>query len=148
MAASGKKDKMSAAELNQRKAAGQASTVHGAYAFASRGQEALPETRRSRVAELVETVQTRAGVLSLLQDRCVRALIMVELVESFVIEEKGKGKLLQDIPIFNKLPAFQNSAQRCVQALLHELHDDTGVLDVTAVLRDIDDNGYEDQTNR
>jgi hypothetical protein len=106
---------MSDAELEQRKIAG---TVHGAYAFRDHGAEALPEKKRSRIGELSESVQTRAGLLSLLQDRAVRAIIMVEIVESYIVEEKRKGKPLESISILRNLPGFQNSAQRCIEALL------------------------------
>jgi hypothetical protein len=145
MSASGKKEVMSEAELKQRVIAAQANTVHGAYAFEARDEAALDVTGRSRLVELSEIVQSRSGVLGLLQERAVHAVMLCEIIESYVIEQKRAGKELEKIPALRALPAFQNSAQRCVNLLLRELRDDSNILDAGKVLEAIK-NGGEDET--
>lgn len=139
MAFSGKGTKE---ELEQRR---RAALKHGAYAFRDHGDQALDVTGRSRMAELSEIVQTKPGVLSLLQERAVRAVMLCEILEAFVIEQQQSGKSLETILVLGKLPAFQNSAQRYIQSLLHELHDDSNVLDAGKVLEAIK-NGANDET--
>ena len=111
----------SEAEIEQRQAARR---THGVRAFEARGENALEKAKRSRLAELYEIVQTRPGVLGLLQDRCVNSIMMCEIIESYIVERKRAGMNIESIPILNRLPAYQNSAQRCIRALLHEMPGD------------------------
>jgi hypothetical protein len=124
-------NRMSEAAREQRR---RAATKHGAVALKRHGAVTLDATGRSRMAELSEIVQTRPGVLSLLHERCVKAILMAELIEAYIVEQKKIGKELESIPVLRYLPAYQNSAQRCVNLLLHELRDDADVLDAGKVL--------------
>lgn len=113
------------------------SVKHGAYAFRDNGEGALEIPQQSRFAELSGIVQTRPGVLGLLQERCVQAVMICELLESYIVIEKQSGKALVDIPVLKQLPAFQNSAQRCINTLLQQMHEDPNVLDAGKVLEAI-----------
>jgi hypothetical protein len=109
---------LSEAEIKQRSEAGQASKVHGAYAYQARGDQALEPNKRGRLAELAELASDRAGLISLLQERVTRSIMMCEIIESYIVQEKQLGKSLADIPILGKLPAYQNSAQRAIASLV------------------------------
>jgi len=122
------KDKGGAPEGNKN------SVTHGVYSFRDHGEQALDVTGRGRFAELSELVQTKPGVLGMLQERCVQAVLMCEILESYVVTQKDSGKALVDIPILKQLPAFQNSAQRCINTLLQHMKEDPNALDAAKVL--------------
>jgi len=105
-------------ELQQRQ---QAARTHGAHALAARGEEALDETGRSALAELREKVQTREGVLELMQERTAIACLIADVVTSYVSKEQQAGVPLTEIPIAKTLPAFYNTAGRLLKDLLAEL---------------------------
>jgi hypothetical protein len=102
------------AELEQRR---NAARKHGVYAVREKGEAALDEQGRSYLAELREHVQDREGVLGLLQERAATAVLLADLLTSYVIEEHKAGVPLEEIKSFNVLPAFQNSAQRALKSL-------------------------------
>ncbi len=115
MPASGPKETMSEEELTQRQ---EAAKKHGAYAYQARGTPALEPNKRGRLAELAELASERAGLISLLQERVTRSIMMCEIIESYIVQEKQSGRSLADIPILGKLPAYQNSAQRAIASLI------------------------------
>ena len=115
------------AEIEQRQIA---SKTHGAYAFERRGEVALNKPGRSRLQELKDQVQNREGVLALMQERAANAVMMVELITSYVAKEHKEGKQLSRIGALGRLPAFMNTAQRALKDLLAVLPDDERVLDI------------------
>ena len=132
--------KGSQAEIQQRQ---KSNLKHGVFAYEHREEQALDVTGRCRLAELSEIVQTRPGVIGLLQEQCVRAIMMTELIEAYIVEQKQEGKSIESIPILSRLPAYQNSAQRCIQTLLHVMKDDPNTLDAAKVLEAVKNHGKE-----
>jgi hypothetical protein len=124
------------AEQEQRE---EAAKKHGVYAFRDRGSKALKKPQRSRLAELDELVQSRPGVIQLLQERASHAVLMAEMALFYVSEEAQAGVPIVEIPIAKNLPAFFNSAGRALKDLLSELPEDKQDLDITDLLRG--DNG-------
>jgi hypothetical protein len=135
MPASGKKEQMSEAELEQRSLAGQAHSTHGAYAFRDRGEDALVPNNRTRLAELREVVQNRQGVLELMQEKCADSILLFEIIQSHVAEEVKKGKSLDNIPSLKALPAFMNSMQRALRDLISLMPSNDGAIDADKVLQ-------------
>ena len=129
------------AELEQRQ---EAAKTHGAYAFERRGEAALNQTGRSRLQELKDQVQDRQGVLALMQERTAGALLMVELLTSFVAQEHKRGVPLSDIAALGRLPAFMNTAQRALKDLITHMPENENILDAVKVLEDLKGNGQED----
>jgi hypothetical protein len=127
MPASGSKEAMSEAEIDQRQ---QAARSHGAYAFRDRGDQALEQPQRSRLEELKAQVQEREGVLELMQDRAANAVMIVEVITSHIAKEVKLGIPLSNIPILRALPAFMNTAQRALRDLLSVIPDDQDVLEI------------------
>jgi hypothetical protein len=139
MPASGKKDVMSEAELEQRH---QASRKHGAYSFKDNGVRVLDHQGRSRLQEIKEQLETRQGVVDMMQERTANAVMLVELVTSYVAKEHKAGIPLDEIPVFRSLPAFMNSAHRQIKDLLDAMPNDGEVLDLAEhVKRAMGDNG-------
>ena len=114
-------------EITQRQ---EAARTHGAYAFRDRGEQALEQPQRSRLEELKEQVQERAGVLTLMQERAANAVMMAELVTSYIAREVKSGIPLSQINAVRVLPAFMNTANRALAQLYAMLPDDKDVLDV------------------
>ena len=115
----------------------QAPRKHGAIAFKDSGEDALEPPQRSRLQELKEQVQDREGVLELMQDRAANAVLMCEIVTSYIAKEYKSGIPLTQIPIINRLAAFQNSAQRALKDLIAVMPDRGNVLDAREVLQTI-----------
>ena len=109
-------------EINQRQIAAR---KHGAYAFMARGSNALDVSGRSRLAELAELVESRQGVIGLLQERVVNAVLMCELIEGYLVTEDDNEKTIIDNAALKVLPAYMNSANRAIQALMKELPGDS-----------------------
>jgi len=112
----------SEAEIEQRQ---QAPIKHGAYAFRDRGEQALDQPGRSRLVELEEAVQTREGALDLLRERAANAVMLTELLTSYVSQQVKGGLPLADIPVLRALPAFYNTALRSLHDLLIYSPDDS-----------------------
>ena len=91
------------AEIEQRR---DAARTHGAYAFRDRGEQALEQPQRSRLEELKEQVRERTGVLQLMQERAANAVMMTELVTSYIAREVKMGVPLSQIGAVRSLPAF------------------------------------------
>ena len=141
MPASGPKETMSKEELTQRE---QASRKHGAYAMAAHGEKAMDTNQRSRLEELKETVQDRPGVIALMQERAANAVMLVEVLTSYVAKEHKQGTPLDKIPSLRALPAFMNTAQRALRDLLSVIPEDEGALDAARVLEAVK-NGQIDE---
>ena len=103
----------------------EASMTHGAYAFQARGVAALDQPGRSRLIELEEAVQTREGALDLLRERAANAVMLTELLTSYVSQQVKGGLPLADIPVLRALPAFYNTALRSLHDLLIYSPDDS-----------------------
>ncbi len=112
----------SEAEIKQRQ---QAPVKHGAYAFRDRGEQALEPSGRTRLAELREKVQDRQGVLNLLEEKAADAVLLFEIVQSYVAGEVKQGVPLGNIPAIKVLPAFFNSMERALLALNSLMPDDS-----------------------
>lgn len=91
---------------------------HGAYSFRDHGEAALDKPKRTRFVELQEQVKSRSGVLELMQEQAANTVLMCEIITSFIAKEHRAGIPLTEIPILNKLAAFQNSSQRSLRDLL------------------------------
>lgn len=104
-------------ELEQRK---QAARTHGVYAVQAHGEKALEGADRSYLVELREKVQNREGVMDLAREQAAKAVLLAELLTSYVIEEHKAGVPLEEINALRALPAFYNSAQRALKNLLDE----------------------------
>lgn len=91
---------------------------HGAYAFLRHGEKALVPRERSRRAELREIVQDRQGVLALMQEKAADSVLLFEIVQSYVAHEQHEGRPLGSIAVLRSLPAFMNSMQRALKALI------------------------------
>ena len=128
-------------EIDQRQ---QAAKSHGAYAFERRGEIALNQTGRSRLQELKDQVQDRQGVLALMQERAANAVMMVELITSYIAKEHKTGKPLSHIKPLGSLPAFMNTAQRALKDLITYMPENENALDAVRVLEDLKGNGQED----
>ena len=98
----------------------QAAKTHGAHAFEARGVDALTDEQRPLYTDIHEQVQTRDGVLELMKEQTVKAVMIVELITAHAVESHRAGVPLGDIPALAKLPAFFNSAQRALKILLDE----------------------------
>jgi hypothetical protein len=90
---------------------------HGAYSFRAHGESALSESGRSRLAELREQVQDRTGLLALMEEKAADAVLLFEIVQSYVAGQVKQGVPLGEIPALNRLPAFANSMQRALANL-------------------------------
>ena len=132
--------KRTEAEIEQRQ---QAARKHGAYAFRERGESALNPPQRSRLQELKDQVREREGVLDLLQERAASAVMMVELITSYVAEEHEAGKPLSRIKTLRCLPAFMNTAQRALKDLIGLMPEGDDTLDAVKVLEDLKGNGKD-----
>ena len=106
---------------------------HGVRAFQARGEQALTSTGRSRHSELRELVQSREGIVELLQQRAADAVMVVEMAISYVAKQTQDGHPLADIPVMRALPAYQNSAVRALHTLADMMPKD----------KDIDINTFE-----
>jgi hypothetical protein len=144
MPASGKKDVMSDAEHEQRE---QAARKHGAFAFRDRGEDALQPTQRSRLVEINEQLQERPGLVALAQDRALKAIMICEILESYVTEEAQSGKPVHEIPALKVLPAFWNSAQRALAAVIALTPDRKNVVDAAHVLEVIEHERRDKKTD-
>jgi hypothetical protein len=113
--------------IRQRQDAGR---IHGAYGFRDRGEVALEQPQRTRLAELRELVHDRSSLLDLMQEKCADSILLFEIVQSYVSQQVKSGVLLEDIAVLNKLPAFSNSMQRFIQMVLLYMPDDKDVLDI------------------
>jgi hypothetical protein len=128
--------KLSEEELKQRK---EAARKHGAYAVMAHGESALDEQGRSYLSEIREKVQTREGVLELMQSRAATAVLVADMVTSFVTEEAKAGIPLEEINALRSLPAFYNSAQRSLKDLLENLpHDPPQSAEIEKIKKVID----------
>jgi hypothetical protein len=114
-------------ELQQRQLAARR---HGAYAFIARGAQALDTTDRSRLAELAEYVQTKPGVLGLLQERVVNAIMLCELLENHIVAEMEQGKAITDIAATKCLHHYLNSSQRLINTLIREMKNSEEKIDI------------------
>ena len=115
----------------------EASKVHGAYAFQKRGEAALETTGRTRLAELREIVKDRDGVLSLLQEKCADTVLIFELVQSYVAGQVKAGRPLDSIPAVRSLPAFANSMNRALNALIALMPDNSDAIDAASILEEV-----------
>lgn len=116
--------------IEQRRQAGRNSKRHGADAFRMRGESALEPSGRTRLAELREQVQHRAGALALFQEKAADSVLLFELVQSYVADEVRAGKPLGEIPALTRLPAFMNSMQRALNILIGLMPDEPEYLDL------------------
>ena len=89
----------------------QTAVTHGAYS------KQLQPVARSRLVELEEQAGSREGLVELLTARTAKAILLCEVIESYVVEQKQRGVSLEDMPILKALPAFMNTAQRAISTL-------------------------------
>lgn len=126
-------DEKSERELEQRR---QAARKHGIYAIQQRGEDAMIPPQRGRFAELREQLSDRDGVITAMIDQAAKMLVMVEAAQSYVANQAKAGKPLEDITLLTRLPAFWNSTNRALLAVLGNLPgDDTRRLDITDLLK-------------
>ena len=123
--------KGSEAEIKQRH---QSARKHGAVAFEARGEASLDKPQRSRLQELKDNVQSREGTIDLMRNNAANAMMITELVLSYVSQQNRRGVGLEDIPSLRSLPAYMNTAQRALRDLVNLMPDDKEVLDARDVL--------------
>src|SRR4030042_3187348 len=97
---------------------------HGAYSFRDQGEKALEPAGRSRLVELREIVQDKQGLLELMQEKAADAVMLFEIVQSYVASQYKAGRPLESIPVMDKLPAFANTMQRAMANLWAIMPDD------------------------
>lgn len=132
------KRQLSEAELQQRVNAGLNSNKrHGAYALRDRGPLALSEMEHTHYLELQEKVSDRSGTIELIKECAIRYVMMVELAMNYVADKTAKNIDLEDVKVFNKLPAFQNSALRALKVLAELQPDDKYVIDEVKILEEL-----------
>jgi hypothetical protein len=115
------------AEIEQRQ---EAAKTHGVFAFRDRGPDALQPTQRGKYAELQEQLSTRPGVIDALREQAVQTMLLAFIAQSYVVEQRNRGKSMDDIALLRSLPAFWNSANRCLKAYLDVLPSEENVLDL------------------
>jgi hypothetical protein len=105
---------------------------HGAFSFRARGEKALEPAERSRLQELKETVHTRDGALSLMQERAANAIMLVEILTAYAAKEHAAGTPIENIKVLGYLPAYMNTCQRMLKDLLQHMpkDDSLGVIDL------------------
>ncbi len=126
--------KGSVTEIEQRR---NAAKKHGMYGFQSRGEAALKKPARSRLIELRGQVQDRSGVLDLISENAVKAVMLVELLTSYIYDQKTSGVQLDEIPALRILPGFMNSAQRALKDLISLMPSDGDAIDADKILAEI-----------
>ena len=130
-------------EIEQRQ---QAARTHGAYAFRDRGEAALEQSGRTRLSELREIVKERAGLMQIMAEKTADSILLFEIVQSYVAKEVKDGKPLDKIPVLKSLPAFMNSMQRAISALINLMPREGDLLDANAVLQAVKDSKNDDET--
>lgn len=115
----------------------EASKVHGAYSYEKRGEAALDKPKRGRLGELKEQVQDRPGILDLIQENAIKAVMMVEIVTSYIANQKMAGVPLEEIGVLRTLPAFMNSAQRALRDLIQLMPDNKDAIDAASILEEV-----------
>jgi hypothetical protein len=125
--------------LNKRGEGGQPANKnalkHGADAYKAHGEKALDQSGRTRLVELREQVGSREGVLSVMQQKAADAVLLFELVQSYVAGEVKAGIPLGEIPALARLPAFMNSMQRALTTLISLMPKDDDTIDMDELLR-------------
>lgn len=111
--------------------------THGAYAFRARGLETLDETGRSYHAELTEMVQTRPGVVELMQRNLVDACQIVALLNADVVAKAAGGKPIDEIGALHMLAVYMNSAQRQLTELYKVLPQEERGITAAVILKSI-----------
>jgi hypothetical protein len=123
-------------EIRQRQ---QAARKHGVYAFRDNGEDALEPTGRTRLAELREQVQSREGVVDLMQQKAADSVLLFELLQSHVAKEAKAGVPLDEIKALKSLPAFLNSMQRALTSLIALMPDTRNTVDTITVLESLNE---------
>jgi hypothetical protein len=80
----------------------------------------MTPTQRSRRAELVDLLDTRAGVVSAMKDQAIDMLLMCNVAQSYCVTEHQ----------VTALPRFWNAAGRALKQYLDAMPDDSEVLDL------------------
>jgi hypothetical protein len=139
MADNEKQDENMQEALNKRGEGGQPANKnalkHGADAYKAHGEKALDHSGRTRLAELREQVESREGVISLMQQKAADSILLFELVQSYVAGEVKAGIPLGEIPALGRLPAFMNSMQRALTTLISLMPREDETIDVNELLR-------------
>ncbi len=98
--------------------------THGGFAILNNGEKALTLEQAAQMTEVVEALQDRPGVVAAVRHQTALALVLVNVISSYVEAEAAAGVPLTEIPILNRLPAFQNSAARLLAKLADLTPDD------------------------
>lgn len=98
--------------------------VHGVYSFRDHGPSALEPEKRSKYAELQEQLSTKPGVIEALREQATQTMMLALIAQSYVIEQKQAGQVLDEIDLLRALPAFWNSANRALKTYLDVIPDD------------------------
>lgn len=119
MPASGVKDEMTEAEIEQRH---KSNLKHGVSAFQARGEAALKPEQRSTYAILREQISSGEGTVEALKEQAAQTMMLAQIAQSYVVSEYQKKKNLDDIPLLSRLPLFWNSANRAMKTYYDVLH--------------------------
>ena len=115
------------AEIEQRQ---EAAKTHGVFAFRDRGPSALEPTQRGKYAELQEQLSTRPGTIEALREQAAQTMLLAQIAQSYVVTEYKAGRSLDSIALLRALPAFWNSANRCLKTYLDVLPNDENILEL------------------
>lgn len=104
-------------EIQRRREQPQTHGLRSAYATDGDERSLKPE-QRGRLAELKEQLQTREGVMELLQERAAHSLILAEMGMSWVAKEHQSGiNVWKDSGAMARLATFMGEARRTLEAL-------------------------------
>ena len=78
---------------------------------------------------------------------CRDAVMLCDVITSYVAKEKSLGVPLGEITILRSLPGFMNSAQRALKDLVALMPDNQNILDAEAVLKATIDGRTDEESN-
>jgi hypothetical protein len=115
------------AEIEQRQTAAK---THGVFSFRDRGPSALEPEQRGKYAELQDQLSTRQGSIDALREQAIQTMLLAQIAQSYCVTQYKSGACLDDIALLRSLPAFWNSANRCLKTYLDILPKEEDRLDL------------------
>ena len=107
-----------------------ANLKHGVYRLRDSGPGSLDAEKRGKYVELQDQLSSRQGVIETLREQACQTMLLAEIAQSYIVEQKQAGKSLDDIALLRSLPAFWNSANRALKTYFDVLPDDEKRLDL------------------
>jgi hypothetical protein len=104
--------------------------IHGVYRLRDHGPAALEPEQRGRYAELQDQLSTKPGAVDALREQAIQTMLLAQIAQSYCVTQYKQGASLDNIALLRVLPAFWNSANRCLKAYLDVLPSEENVLDL------------------